>query len=228
MYRLNGSVGQGGRNNHDDVLTVQLLLNKNTHIVDSIGRVPEDGNINDATTRAIIAFQRDVVRLSSPDGRIDPNGRSFRVLTGDAPHGATVAFVQLTPDGSGYYLYSNQDRCWGTPAAIQSIRNLAAALVRSGIEIAVGDISFAQGGRMSPHGSHRRGIDVDIRPQRIDQARLPVNITDPNYSRERTNTVVQELRKDENLALILFNDQKIEGVRFWEGHHNHLHIRFKS
>lgn len=228
MYRLNGSVGQGGRNNHDDVLVVQMLLNKNAHIVESIGRVPEDGNLDENTQRAIIAFQRDVVRSSSPDGRVDPNGRTFRTLTGDTPHGANIAFVQLTADGSGYYLYSNIDRCWGTPSAIQSIRNLAAALIRSGIEIGVGDISFQQGGRMSPHDSHRRGVDVDIRPQRTDQGRLPINITDPSYDRERTRIVVNELRKDENLQSILFNDNQIEGVRFWAGHHNHLHVRFKS
>lgn len=228
MYRLNGSVGQGGRNNHDDVLIVQTLLNKNAHIVESIGRVPEDGNLDDATKRAIVAFQRDVVRSASPDGRVDPNGRTFRVLTGDAPHGATVAFVQLTPDGQGYYLYSNQDRCWGTPSTVLSIRNLAAALVRAGIVIGVGDMSFAQGGRMPPHGSHRRGLDVDIRPQRTDEQRFPVNITDPMYSRERTRAVVTELHKDENLDFIFFNDNNIQGVRFWEGHHNHLHVRFKS
>ena len=40
--------------------------------------------------------------------------------------------------------------------------------------------------------------------------------------------VVQELRKDENLQSILFNDSNIQGVRYWDGHHNHLHIRFKA
>ena len=30
------------------------------------------------------------------------------------------------------------------------------------------------------------------------------------------------------MELILFNDTKITGVRFYEGHHNHLHVRFKA
>jgi murein endopeptidase len=210
------------------VLVVQTLLNKNAHIVESIGRVPQDGNLDESTTRAILAFQRDVVRLASPDGRVDPNGRTFRILTGDAPHGATVAFVQLPGNAADYYCYANHDRQWGTPATIQSARNLAAAMFRQGIVVGFGEISFANGGRMPPHKSHRRGTDVDIRPQRKDGARSPVNIRMAEYSHDNTRLVVQELQKDDNLELILFNDRKIEGVRFWEGHENHLHVRFKE
>jgi murein endopeptidase len=228
MYRLNASVGAGGKNQHDDVLIVQKLLNKNAHITDAIGRVPEDGNLDEATQRAILAFQREIVRLAQPDGRIDPAGRTFRILTGDSPHGATVAFVQLPADGEGYYLYGGADKAWGTPAALQSVKTLAANLKKAGVEIGVGDISFANGARMPPHKSHRRGIDVDIRPQRTDGARKAVNIFDPAYDREKTRQVVKELHKDPNLDFIFFNDKEIEGVRHWEGHDNHLHVRFKE
>jgi murein endopeptidase len=228
MYRLNGSVGEGGRNQHDDVLTVQKLLNKNKHIVDTIGRVPEDGNLDEATARAIVAFQRDLVRLAHPDGRIDPGGRTFRILTGDSPHGATVAFVQLPSDGEGYYLYSDHDKVWGTPSTIQSVKTLAANLKQQGLTIGVGHISFANGARMPPHQSHRRGVDVDIRPQRKDGVRTGVKITADAYDREKTRKVVDELRKDQNLSFIFFNDNEIEGVRFWAGHDDHLHVRFKE
>lgn len=228
MYRLGGSVGQGGRNAHDDVQLVQIHLNKNAHLVTEIGRVPEDGVLDERTQRAILAFQRRIVRLSSPDGRVDPHGRTWRMLTGDQPHAATAAFVQLMAENSNFYLYEKIDRTWGTPATIDSIRNMAAALIPAGITVGVGDISFPNGGRMAPHGSHRRGVDVDLRPQRKDGGRSPVNIHDPNYSRERTQIVVETLQKDPNLQLILFNDQKINGVRFYEGHHNHLHVRFKE
>jgi peptidoglycan hydrolase-like protein with peptidoglycan-binding domain len=228
MYRLSASVGQNGVNKHDDVLIVQGLLNKNAHIVESIGRVPEDGNFDPSTGRAIIAFQHDVVRIASPDGRVDPNGRTYRILTGDVPHGATVAFVQLPGSGNGYYLYSNQDKQWGTPSTIQSIQTVAESLLAAGITIGVGDISYANGGRMPPHASHRRGIDVDIRPQRTDGTRVPVQIRDANYSQENTKKIVEELHKDENLSFIFFNDKKIDGVRFWAGHDNHLHVRFKQ
>ncbi|EYF04386.1 penicillin-insensitive murein endopeptidase [Chondromyces apiculatus] len=228
MYRLGGSVGQGGQNAHDDVLLVQKQLNKNAHIVAEIGLVPETGTLDPLTQSAIVAFQRSIVRLSSPDGRIDPRGRTWRTLLGEVPHAATVAFTQLSAENANLYLYVNTDRVWGSPNTITSIRTLAEALKDPAIEIGVGDISFEQGGRMAPHGSHRRGLDVDIRPQRADATRGPITITDPNYSRERTRRVVEELQKDPNLELILFNDREISGVRFYEGHHNHLHIRFKS
>lgn len=228
MYRITASVGQGGVNNHDDVQIVQKLLNKNTHLVGTLGPVPEDGNIDATTLSAIFAFQRDILRFANPDGRIDPGGRTFRVLTGDSPHGATVAFVQLPGDGDGYYLYCGPDRTWGTPKTIISIKNLAATLKPAGIEIGVGHISFANGARMPPHKSHRRGIDVDFRPQRKDGVRTAVSISSADYDHEKTLKVVDQLLLDENLSFILFNDSKIDGVRFATGHDNHLHVRFKE
>lgn len=230
MYRLTGSVGEGGRNVHDDVLTVQKLLNKNAHLVAAIGVVPEDGNLDARTQAAIVAFQRTIVHLSAPDGRIDPRGRTFRILEGEQPHAATVILTQLTvtENAGGFYLYENPDRQYGTPRALESIRNIAGALKTAGITIGVGDISFVHGGHMAPHESHRRGVDVDIRPQRDDQAHAPVTINDPHYSRDRTKQVVEAIRADPNFELVLFNDKQIHGVRSWAGHDNHLHVRFKE
>jgi hypothetical protein len=226
MYRLGGSVGQNGRNAYDDVLLVQKQLNKNAHIVPAIGKLAETGVMDEATLAAILAFQKQVVRLSSPDGRIDPHGRTWRVLLGEQAQSTNVAFSQLSVDDANFYLYVPRDRVWGTAAALQSIRTVANDLRPHGFEIAIGDISFQQGGRMAPHGSHRRGVDVDIRPLRADGQRLPVTITDPNYSRDRTKLLVEALQAQSNLHLILFNDTKVQGVRFYEGHHNHLHVRF--
>lgn len=228
MYRITGSVGQGGRNAHDDVLLVQKLLNKNANIASSIGNVPETGIMDETTQRAIIAFQRSVVRLPSPDGRVDPHGRSFRMLLGEQPQSTNVSFVQLSGENGNFYLYEPQDRVWGTASTIQSIKNIAIQLKPHGFELGIGDISFQQGGRMAPHGSHKRGVDVDIRPIRTDGRRVPCTITDPNYSHEKTKLLVEALHALPNLKLILFNDSKMKGVRFYEGHHNHLHVRFEE
>jgi hypothetical protein len=228
MYRLNGSVGQGGRNAHDDVQLVQVQLNKNAHLVAEIGRVPEDGNLDEATQRAIVAFQRQLGGHSAPDGRVDPRGQTWRRLLGDIPHATVEALSALSTDGQNLYLYENQDRCWGTTLTLQSIRTLVAALRPAGIVLGIGDISYAQGGRMPPHASHRRGIDVDLRPQREDQSRSPVRVSDPAYSHDRTRLVVEALVADDNLELIFFNDTRMPGVRFHEGHDNHLHCRFMA
>jgi hypothetical protein len=137
MYRLGGSVGQNGRNAYDDVLLVQKQLNKNAHIVPAIGQLAETGVMDEATVAAIIVFQRTVVRLSSPDGRIDPHGRTWRMLLGEQSQSTNVAFVQLTGENGNFYLYSAQDRVWGTPSAIQSIRTVANDLRPHGLKSAL-------------------------------------------------------------------------------------------
>lgn len=230
MYRISGSVGQGGRNAYDDVLLVQKMLNKNIHLLAPLTRLPEDGNLDVRTQEAITLFQRRVVRLGSPDGRVDPNGRTWSMLTGDQSHSSTASFVQLPGgDSPGYYIYTATEKVYGTAATIQSIKSLAVnAKAALGVEIGIGDISYANGGKMPPHASHRRGVDVDVRPLRDDGGHSPVTINDDAYSRERTKKLVEIVRDDPNLKSILFNDNAIAGVTFYKGHHNHLHMRFKA
>jgi hypothetical protein len=75
------SVGIGGTNLSTDVKTVQSTLNglsrfipnMNTLVVDgALGSQPE----NSKTVAAIKEFQKQVVRMAKPDGRIDPRGRT--------------------------------------------------------------------------------------------------------------------------------------------------------
>ena len=228
MYRITGSVGQGGRNAYDDVLLVQKMLNKNMHLLSGVQAVQESGVADPATLDAIAAFQRQIVHISSPDGRVDPNGRTWKVLTGEQPHGSSSAFVQLAEQGAGYYIYTTRDKQFGTQAAIQSIMTLATNVQALGLVLAIGDISFRNGAVMHPHKSHRRGNDVDIRPQRTDRARSPVTYQDAAYDRDSTRRVVEVAQSDPNLQMILFNDLEIPGVQRASGHDNHLHLRFKE
>lgn len=81
------SVGIGGNNNHNDVTLIQALINK------AVPRVREariqieyfkplavDGDCGNLTKKAITIFQRDVVGLREPDGRVDPGGKTIRSL----------------------------------------------------------------------------------------------------------------------------------------------------
>jgi len=72
---IGGSVGKGGRNDPDDVELVQQLLADNGI---SPGQV--DGKVGPKTIAAIRKFQSRF--LSNPDGRVDPDGRTFRELLG--------------------------------------------------------------------------------------------------------------------------------------------------
>lgn len=67
-----GSVGSNGRNNDDDVKTVQILLNLHREAFDLAVPLVTDGAIGPRTVEAIKAFQRQVVGMAAPDGRVDP------------------------------------------------------------------------------------------------------------------------------------------------------------
>lgn len=76
--RLGGSVGQGGKNQRDDVALVQRLLTER-----GVDPGPIDGLVGSKTIAAIRKFQSGFLR--KPDGRVDPDGRTFRELVGAGP-----------------------------------------------------------------------------------------------------------------------------------------------
>lgn len=74
---ISASVGHGGRNLASDVRHVQSLLNDH-------GASPPltvDGVCGPQTVRAIRWFQEHVVGMASPDGRVDPGGRTWTALS---------------------------------------------------------------------------------------------------------------------------------------------------
>lgn len=225
------SVGRGGKNVAPDVVIVQRLLNDKYLKPNKLPLLVDDGKAGTNTQNAIDAFQKKVVGLLNPDGRIDPGGASWRKLTAAVAVVPVVIepFKQLPRSGSGYYTYSGGANQWGTKKTIDSITKLASSLKSiHKLEIAIGDISLEKGGKMPKHDSHKRGVDVDIRPIRLDRKRDPVTYKDKQYDRESTKKIVELLKRDSNLKKILFNDSKITGVESYPGHDNHLHVRFKE
>jgi len=81
---LSGSVGQGGKNFPDDVRLVQTLLNE--HLPIPASPVQVTGRVDQHLITVITHYQRQIVGMARPDGRIDPGGRTFQSLTGVAPH----------------------------------------------------------------------------------------------------------------------------------------------
>jgi hypothetical protein len=79
MAVLSASVGRGGANKPADVFTVQSLLNQHIRNL-GLASLETDSRIGNKTITAIEAFQRTIVGLSTPDGRIDPNGSTLRAL----------------------------------------------------------------------------------------------------------------------------------------------------
>ena len=83
MADIIGSVGKGGANAKADVLIVQGLLAK---LTGRLGLPPLDidGGYGTNSFNAIVAFQKQIVGIAAPDGRIDPGGRSWKALVAAA------------------------------------------------------------------------------------------------------------------------------------------------
>ena len=78
MSLISGSVGRNGENITQDVITVQRLLNK--HIFAALPELSVDGIAGKKTIEAIEYFQLNIVKMRSPDGRVDPGGQTLRYL----------------------------------------------------------------------------------------------------------------------------------------------------
>lgn len=87
---ITASVGKGGKNNKEDVLLVQRLLNKKN------AGLTVDGACGNNTIKAIYNFQLSI-GFQNPDSRIDPNGTSWKALAGNA---STVVVDQNIDSGT--------------------------------------------------------------------------------------------------------------------------------
>lgn len=83
---INQSVGAEGVNRSADVLTVQRLLNRRVNEL-GVARLAEDGRLGPRTLAAIEGFQRNIVKLTRPDSRVDVNGPTILALETDASAG---------------------------------------------------------------------------------------------------------------------------------------------
>jgi hypothetical protein len=224
---ISGAVGRNGRNLPADVRKVQELLNE--HLAVPHRPLDVDGGCGPLTIMAIEDFQRRVVKLARPTGTVKPQDDTMAALSPVALKRAAEVLVPYR-EGVGLYVKSpGSASLFGTPKTLASIERVARRVAEQlGCSLGITDMSLEGGDPHPGHKSHRRGIDVDIRPLRTDRKSLGVTITDPAYSHELTKTMVGYLREDPNLHSILFNDAKIPGVTSSPGHHDHLHVRFKE
>jgi len=74
------SVGQGGVNRREDVLTLQQLLNLHLSQLMALQPLRIDGLCGPKTIAAIKEFQKRVLHLANPDGRVDPHGSTMLKL----------------------------------------------------------------------------------------------------------------------------------------------------
>lgn len=90
-----GSVGRGGVNQSADARTVQTLLNNNRSL--PLQKLTVDGAVGPKTIAAIEEFQRRVVKMHLPDGRVDPGGKTLKAL--DSSSGVVPYIPPAAPVG---------------------------------------------------------------------------------------------------------------------------------
>jgi len=79
MENILASVGSNGKNQTSDVTLIQKLLNQNK-VPGEVILLKIDGKIGSKTIKRIEAFQRKIIFMVRPDGRVDPNGKTFKKL----------------------------------------------------------------------------------------------------------------------------------------------------
>jgi hypothetical protein len=84
MANIRASVGRGATNRREDVITVQTLINRHIQSIAPTPALSVNGFVDSRTIAAIESFQRSVVRIPRPDGRVDPNGRTLAALNSAA------------------------------------------------------------------------------------------------------------------------------------------------
>jgi GH25 family lysozyme M1 (1,4-beta-N-acetylmuramidase) len=92
---ITDSVGVGGANVPADVTQIQVLLNERN----SAG-LTVDGVYGPATEAAIMAFQRLVRGVTTPDGLVSPDGPTFAALSGGPLPSASTPATQPSFPGS--------------------------------------------------------------------------------------------------------------------------------
>jgi hypothetical protein len=76
------SVGRGGLNRSEDVRLVQELLNQ--HLQPPQPPLVVNGVVDSRMLAVLEAFQRRVVQMPRPDGRVEPGSPTFAALASQA------------------------------------------------------------------------------------------------------------------------------------------------
>lgn len=100
MDKLIASVGQNGVNRSTDVVLIQKLLNAQK-IPGEVIQLKVDGKMGNKTISSIEVFQKKILKMVHPDGRVDPNGRTFNklVMCASRPGAKSASAFGLSPKG---------------------------------------------------------------------------------------------------------------------------------
>jgi hypothetical protein len=168
MPVITRSVGKGGTNRSEDIQTIQELLNANLHLLIPLAPLRVNGMIDDALVFAIEEYQRRVLHMRYPDGKMDPKGRTLRSLSSDpadlpwidtgtsetldwSKYPTTPVNGITTPlprAGVGFKSYKPQETQYGYEKTVNFIQSLGVAWAKRNPapRLLIGDLSIKGGG----------------------------------------------------------------------------------
>lgn len=152
-------------------------------------------------------------------------------LATPAQHRRKFFVIPQGCEGGGYYTYGRPGDGryqYAHPKTITLLLQIASQWAAIDTrKFGVGDISLANGIKSDMHDSHMNGLQIDVRPVRIDGARLPCRWFDAAYDQEATAKLIGLFRASGLVKSILFNDTKISGVIVARKHDDHFHVNVR-
>ncbi len=225
MGYTHGSLTKGMQG--DAVKSLQQRLSNSGYDVGAI-----DGKFGNRTAQALRSYQRSLgLGADGVAGR-----KTFEAMNGlkgvnssvGKPVGGTVS-TQLDDRGIGFTTYGPRSMQYGTPQTVQNLKDIAARYhARTGRTLEIGDLSKVNGGKTRRHSTHLNGTDVDIRPPSTTGG--PTTWGSANYDRNATRALIEEVKRANPDARVLFNDPVLrnEGLTHYaKGHNDHLHVSFR-
>jgi hypothetical protein len=131
MSPISHVVGQGAPSHGFDldVLTVQRLLNRYAHQLIPLPPLVEDGRMGAKTIAAIMEFQRRLMRMPNPDGRVDPHGKTIQALEKGPGNVLGPGDIHFAPLLAGHVIVrhgANRPGVGLTPTLLGFLRKVAA------------------------------------------------------------------------------------------------------
>lgn len=140
------------------------------------------------------------------------------------------------PMDSGYYVYGKLHRQPAKGAYQYAHPIMMTGILRVALEwqaidarrFGVGDISLAGGINTPDHAGHKSGLNVDIRPLRMDGREEAVTWFDPQYDQDATRKLIDLFRTFAPVLSIIFNDPGIPFLFRADKHNDHFHINLRG
>lgn len=233
--KLSGSVGNGGKNNKDDVIQVQTKLKELGYPIGDV-----DGKVGAKTIQIIRLFQSIINGQTTvnSDGRVDVNAKTHQWLNADnAPR------WQIMPNTNKAISYRNQEleethdhHDYGTNWMAGAILWIAKhyhdnyrSKKPNAALFSINDISLPHGGNTPDHAGHETGMSCDVFLPRKDGGNGGIDYLSSNYDRVTAEAMLRSINACPTVkkSSIYFNDPHLiqKGLcRSVRGHHHHFHF----